>query len=69
MPFFCKTLKKSVETGVTLQVRIPQTEMNKDRKRVSFSASASLTLEAALVLPLLLYAGNPYNTFQGNGYP
>ena len=57
MPFFCKTLKKSVETGVTLQVRIPQTEMNKDRKRVSFSASASLTLEAALVLPLLLYAG------------
>lgn len=57
MPFFCKTLKKSVETGVTLQVRIPQNEINTYRKRVSFSASASLTLEAALVLPLLLYAG------------
>ena len=40
----------------TLQVRIPR-KLSAGRKRVSFSASASMTVEAALVLPLFLFAG------------
>ena len=40
----------------TLQVRIPR-KFFAGRKRVSFSASASMTVEAALVLPLFLFAG------------
>ena len=39
-----------------LQVRIPS-EMKRVGKRVFFSAPASLTVEAALVLPLFLFAG------------
>lgn len=42
---------------VTLQVRIPSRRSLQDRKRVSFSASASMTVEAAVVLPLYLFAG------------
>lgn len=40
----------------TLQVRIPR-KFLAGRKRVSFSAPASMTVEAALVLPLFLFAG------------
>lgn len=56
MPFFCTDEKKQYNT---LQVRIPIRSSQKSsegRKRVSLSASASLTLEAALVLPLFLFA-------------
>lgn len=56
MPFFCTNLKSNNQS-VTLQVRILNIQNFIDRKRVSFSASASLTLEAALVLPLFLFAG------------
>lgn len=42
---------------VTLQVRLPENTAAKSGKRVSFSASASMTVEAALVLPLFLFAG------------
>lgn len=42
---------------VTLQVRIPGNKFLRNRKRVSFSTSASMTVEAALVLPLFLFAG------------
>lgn len=56
MPFFCSNLKIK-NKSVTLQVRIHNIKKSIDRRRVSFSASASLTLEAALVLPLLLLAG------------
>jgi len=50
-----KTNKK--QKVVTLQVRIPENEFLRNRKRVSFSASASMTIEAALGLPLFLFAG------------
>ncbi len=40
----------------TLQVRIPR-KLQMGRKRVSFSAPASMTAEAALVLPMFLFAG------------
>jgi len=43
--------------NVTLQVRILITRFRKNRKRVSFSASGSLTAEAAVALPLFLFAG------------
>lgn len=57
MPFFCSFLKILKKRSVTLQVRILKIEKIKRRKKASLSASASLTLEAALVLPLFLYAG------------
>ena len=57
MPFFCRTILKSKNRSVTLQVRILKIKALISRKRVSLSASASLTLEAAIVLPLFLYAG------------
>ena len=41
---------------ISLQVRIPL-KNRKPGKRVFFSASASMTLEAALALPLVLFAG------------
>lgn len=50
-----KTNKK--RKSVTLQVRIPCKGLLRSRKRVSFSASASMTVEAALTLPLFLFAG------------
>lgn len=62
MPFFCGYLKRLKKRNVTLQVRIPKIKNLKHRKRVSLSASASLTLEAALVLPLFLYAGTIFIT-------
>lgn len=45
--------------SVTLQVRIPEkyTKLPEGRKRMSFSVSGSLTVEAAMVLPLFLFAG------------
>lgn len=49
-----KTKKQKV---VTLQVRIPRSKILRSRKRASFSASASMTIEAAFVLPLFLFAG------------
>ncbi|MCI8515270.1 MAG: hypothetical protein HFG75_00050 [Hungatella sp.] len=55
MPFFCRLLKPIKKQCVTLQVRILISITG--RKKVSFSASAVLTLEAALVLPLFLFAG------------
>lgn len=42
---------------VTLQVRLPENTAAGSGKRVSFSASASMTVEAALVLPIFLFAG------------
>lgn len=42
---------------VTLQVRSPKYLDSKPEKRVSFSASASMTVEAAIALPLFLFAG------------
>jgi len=62
MPFFCSLFKKSKKRCVTLQVRILKIEETKHRKKVSLSAPASLTLEAALVLPLFLYAGAIFMT-------
>lgn len=56
MPFFCMKKNKN-KKNVTLQVRIPLTGVFRNRKRVSFSASASMTAEAALILPLFLFAG------------
>ena len=56
MPFFCNVILK-ISKSVTLQVRILIFKKFFTRKRAAFSASASLTLEAALVLPLFLYAG------------
>lgn len=56
MPFFCKSAKPNKIKKATLQVRIP-TNYDTGRKRVSFSASASMTAEAAIVLPLFLFAG------------
>lgn len=56
MPFFC-TVNKIKNHSVTLQVRIHEIKRSIVRKKVSLSASASLTLEAALVLPLFLFAG------------
>lgn len=58
MPFFCAVkewfpLYKKI---AALQVRI-LSEMRPGRKRVFFSASASMTVEAALVLPVFLFAG------------
>lgn len=55
MPFFCNITFRFIKKS-TLQVRIPAA-MKKDRKRAFFSASASMTAEAALVLPLFLFAG------------
>lgn len=55
MPFFCRLYEKIKNKCVTLQVRILISITG--RKKVSFSASAVLTLEAALVLPLFLFAG------------
>ncbi len=68
MPFFC-TGKKWVSVSAidksdfpflkkiaALQVRI-LSKMRPDRKRVFFFASASMTVEAALVLPVFLFAG------------
>lgn len=43
--------------NATLQVRILINHFLKNRKRVSFFASASLTVEAAVALPLFLFAG------------
>lgn len=57
MPFFCNFMNNNKKRSETLQVRIPEIKKLKSRKRVFFSASASLTLEASLVLPLFLYAG------------
>lgn len=51
---FCEFPKKII---VTLQVRLPENMTARSGKRVSFSASASMTVEAALVLPLFLFAG------------
>ena len=51
---FCEFSKKII---VTLQVRLPENMTARSGKRVSFSASASMTVEAALVLPLFLFAG------------
>ena len=51
---FCEFSKKII---VTLQVRLPKNMTARSGKRVSFSASASMTVEAALVLPLFLFAG------------
>ena len=51
---FCEFQKKII---VTLQVRLPENMTARSGKRVSFSASASMTVEAALVLPLFLFAG------------
>lgn len=45
------------QKDVTLQVRIPRTGLLRTRRRVSFSASASMTAEAAFTLPLFLFAG------------
>ena len=56
MPFFCNNILKFIKS-VTLQVRILKFKKFFGRKRAAFSVSASLTLEAALVLPLFLYAG------------
>ncbi len=62
MPFFCTRhtqicdFSLNVKRTAALQVRIPM-KMNPDRKRVFLSASASMTVEAALVLPLMLFAG------------
>lgn len=60
MPFFCSFLKILKKRSVTLQVRILKIKKIRRRKKASLSVSAvraSLTLEAALVLPLFLYAG------------
>lgn len=56
MPFFC-VIHKIKKRSVTLQVRILEMKNHIAGKRSSLSASASLTLEAALVLPLFLFAG------------
>ncbi len=70
MPFFCTihmqdnspisavgTVNNDLINRIaTLQVRIPS-KMKQGRKRAFFSASASMTAEAALVLPLFLFAG------------
>lgn len=56
MSFFC-VKEKIKKRSVTLQVRILTIKNLIGRKRASLSASASLTLEAALVLPLFLFAG------------
>ncbi len=52
-----KRMKSNKKIIVTLQVRLPESTTAKSGKRVSFSASASMTVEAALVLPLFLFAG------------
>lgn len=57
MPFFCDIILKIKKRSVTLQVRILTIKQFFCRKRVFLSACASLTLEAALSLPLFLYAG------------
>lgn len=70
MPFFCFNINpnlKKMNTRIkkknnkktriaTLQVRI-QTGIKSGRKRVFSFTSASMTVEAALVLPLFLFAG------------
>ncbi len=72
MPFFCDRIvfllsllilsfpeiieKNKIKKFVTLQVRIPLCRIT-HRKRVFFFTSASMTVEAALVLPLFLFAG------------
>ena len=56
MPFFCAA-NKMKNHSVTLQVRIHEIKKSIARKRASLSASASLTVEAALVLPLFLFGG------------
>lgn len=56
MPFFCNHFKCIKNKSVTLQVRILKTYLTR-RKKVSLFASASLTLEAALAFPLILFAG------------
>ena len=56
MPFFCAA-NKIKNHSVTLQVRIHEIKKSIARKRASLSASASLTVEAALVLPLFLFGG------------
>ncbi len=45
------------QKNVTLQVRIPTAGRISFRNRVSFFASASMTIEASLALPFLLFAG------------
>lgn len=60
MPFFRSCGKKKNKKDVTLQVRIPNRKCRTPVKRVLSSifghkASASLTVEAALVLPLFLF--------------
>ena len=62
MPFFCSFLKKIKKRSVTLQVRILKIKDLKHRKKAFLSASASLTLEAALALPLFLYAAAAFIT-------
>lgn len=56
MPFFCEKYK-TIKRSVTLQVRILKSKKFIGRKRVSLYTSASLTLEAALILPLFLFVG------------
>ncbi len=56
MPFFCG-VNQIKNHSVTLQVRIREIKKSIGRKSASLSASASLTVEAALVLPLFLFAG------------
>lgn len=60
MPFLYSYLNHSKKRSVTLQVRILL--IKKQIKKGSFFASASLTLEAALALPLYLYAGAVFLT-------
>lgn len=54
---YSTTNSNKKQKSVTLQVRIPSVGHFRCRKRVSFSASASMTIEASLALPLLLFAG------------
>ena len=52
-----RQFRKIIQQVVTLQVRIPVVSVPRVRKRVSFSDPASMTVEAAVVLPLFLFAG------------
>lgn len=61
MPFFRKNINHRNKKSVTLQVRVPYTGISFSVKRVLSSAlfqktRASLTVEAAMVLPLFLFS-------------
>ena len=63
---FCEFPKKII---VTLQVRLPENMTARSGKRVSFSASASMTVEAALVLPLFICRVYPDAAISNLKYP